>query len=481
MIQNERQLRVAKTQAKKFEEALAGLTAGPPDEKIHPRLRQAQTDAVRAQLEDLRREIADYETLRSGQQSTLEWNSFADLPELLIRARIALGLSQRELAERLKLKEQQIQRYEATAYASASLARLLEVVRALGLEVRGDLALPVSEVSLHQLFDRLKDAGLDRDFVSRRLLPAALSEATAPTTNGRSQVVSVRIAENVGRIYGWQPTALLSREPLRVDARPLAEARFKLPARVNEPRLAAYTVYAHYLALLLLRTVPRIAKEIPTDPRTVRKEILSNYGSLTLLHALRYVWDLGVPILPLADPGSFHGAVWRSAGRNVIVLKQTTRSLARWLFDLLHELRHAGEAPSEQDRTVIEAEESSEDRKTSMAEREASEFAGQVLLDGRADEIARLCAEEAGGDVRRLKGAVQRIAGAEGVAVDALANYLAYRLSLQDINWWGAATNLQPMDANPWAVARNLLLENIDVAALNEADRELLLLALAEE
>jgi hypothetical protein len=62
-----------------------------------------------------------------------------------------------------------------------------------------------------------------------------------------------------------------------------------------------------------------------------------------------------------------------------------------------------------------------------------------------------------------------------------LANYLAYRLSLQDINWWGAATNLQPMDANPWAVARNLLLENIDVAALNEADRELLLLALAEE
>ena len=54
-----------------------------------------------------------------------------DLPQALIRARIASGLSQRELAMRLGLKEQQIQRYEATKYASASLSRVIEVAQAI--------------------------------------------------------------------------------------------------------------------------------------------------------------------------------------------------------------------------------------------------------------------------------------------------------------------------------------------------------------
>lgn len=106
-----------------------------------------------------------------------------------------------------------------------------------------------------------------------------------------------------------------------------------------------------------------------------------------------------------------------------------------------------------------------------------------ILTASRSSSAVRPASRacQAGGDVGRLKGAVQRIAATEGVAVDALANYLAYRLSLQDINWWGAATNLQPTDANPWAVARNVLLEHMDVDVLNDADRQLLLRALAEE
>lgn len=62
----------------------------------------------------------------------LDVTSIERLPQNLIRARIASGLTQRELAARLGVKEQQIQRYEATNYASASLARVLEVARILG-------------------------------------------------------------------------------------------------------------------------------------------------------------------------------------------------------------------------------------------------------------------------------------------------------------------------------------------------------------
>jgi HTH-type transcriptional regulator/antitoxin HigA len=48
----------------------------------------------------------------------------------------AAGLSQEELAAKLGLKPQQIQRYEATDYQGASLERVNAVVRALGLKLR---------------------------------------------------------------------------------------------------------------------------------------------------------------------------------------------------------------------------------------------------------------------------------------------------------------------------------------------------------
>src|SRR5260221_522950 len=58
-----------------------------------------------------------------------------DLPRALIRARIASGMTQEGLARRLGLKAQQVQRYEATEYDSASFARICRVVQALGLRM----------------------------------------------------------------------------------------------------------------------------------------------------------------------------------------------------------------------------------------------------------------------------------------------------------------------------------------------------------
>jgi transcriptional regulator with XRE-family HTH domain len=69
------------------------------------------------------------------------------LPRTLIQARIAAGLSQKELARRLGLKEQQIQRYEATDYASAKLSRLRAVMHALGIELRMESVAVTGEAS----------------------------------------------------------------------------------------------------------------------------------------------------------------------------------------------------------------------------------------------------------------------------------------------------------------------------------------------
>ena len=78
--------------------------------------------------------MREYESRKAGKFPIDELSVVAELATVLIKARIAQGLSQKDLADRIGLKEQQIQRYEATDYASASLARIKEVISALGAE-----------------------------------------------------------------------------------------------------------------------------------------------------------------------------------------------------------------------------------------------------------------------------------------------------------------------------------------------------------
>jgi dephospho-CoA kinase len=73
---------------------------------------------------------------------------------------------------------------------------------------------------------------------------------------------------------------------------------------------------------------------------------------------------------------------------------------------------------------------------------------------------------------------VPKIAKKEGVLVSALANYVAFRLSLQGINWWGTATNLHDNAEDIRTTPRELLLRYVDLNCLNDVDRGLLLRAL---
>ena len=142
MITNERQLKITRAQVMRFEKTLLDLdTRKDATSTLPPLLRQAEREALASQLATLRAEIAEYELLRSGNQRVFDAASFAELPQILIKARIAQGLTQRDLAERLGLKEQQIQRYEGTGYASASLQRVQQVIEALRVQVSERISL----------------------------------------------------------------------------------------------------------------------------------------------------------------------------------------------------------------------------------------------------------------------------------------------------------------------------------------------------
>jgi ribosome-binding protein aMBF1 (putative translation factor) len=135
LIKNDRQFRITKAQAEKFEKVIKD-TAAAPKRVIHPALQKAEMDALKSQLSDLRQDLEEYSALRSGKRKTVALGSFDDLPKTLIQARIASGLTQEELATKLGLKPQQIQRYEATDYHSASMERMNEILRALGVRLR---------------------------------------------------------------------------------------------------------------------------------------------------------------------------------------------------------------------------------------------------------------------------------------------------------------------------------------------------------
>lgn len=143
MIANERQYRITTTQAEKFAQAIADLDARPLEGD--PRMHEMMRAGMAEQLAELRAELDEYEALRDGRVTVLEHVTLDRLGESLIQARIAAGLTQRALAARLNLPEQEIQRYEQSRYEAAGLRRLLDIARALGVQIQARLLLPVAE------------------------------------------------------------------------------------------------------------------------------------------------------------------------------------------------------------------------------------------------------------------------------------------------------------------------------------------------
>ena len=132
MIKNKRQYRIAKAQAAKFDAALKTFgSKSRKDQSTHPKLIKAQKDAIQSQLDSLNGELREYEELQSGRVPAPDLGYIAVVPRDLIRARIACGLTQKDLAKRLGMAEQQIQQYEAKDYESVSLARIAEIAKAI--------------------------------------------------------------------------------------------------------------------------------------------------------------------------------------------------------------------------------------------------------------------------------------------------------------------------------------------------------------
>ena len=143
MIRNEKEYRHSKEQLTELEAELQRLSKGRRSAE-QDRVAPAVIDALRMQIEDLEREISEYEDLKEGRLLSFGADDLDSLGELVTKARIACGLTQAELGEILGMSQQQVQRYERDGWQKISLWRLAETADALGLDLSIRARLPAS-------------------------------------------------------------------------------------------------------------------------------------------------------------------------------------------------------------------------------------------------------------------------------------------------------------------------------------------------
>ncbi len=132
MIKNQKQVKIT-------EEKIKELIKGKEElEKQRGKINNDSFDlslnSFNSMISDLERQMQKYKSLCEGNFHCFQPESLEDISEILISARLAQKISQKELGEKIGVKEQQIQRYEATDYETASWTRIMNI--AIVLELR---------------------------------------------------------------------------------------------------------------------------------------------------------------------------------------------------------------------------------------------------------------------------------------------------------------------------------------------------------
>ena len=133
MIKNQKQAAMVKKEIVGIIDLLAEMDKISKEQKLYLK-QQLQYAVLKSRIEELNLEIEEYEHLTSTNLPTLEMKT-NDLQKAIVSFRIASGLTQKDLADKLEIQEQQIQRYEQNDYLTASFERIIQILNTLEIEV----------------------------------------------------------------------------------------------------------------------------------------------------------------------------------------------------------------------------------------------------------------------------------------------------------------------------------------------------------
>jgi HTH-type transcriptional regulator/antitoxin HigA len=140
IILNEREARRARTVLARAKELLSAKeTLNSARDGVPPNIVKMHQKAITSSRNALSAMLEAYDRIRSGDYTDVakKWDSEPGI--VLIVARIARNLSQSDLASKLGMREQQIQRYEAERYRSISLQNFRRVAAALGVQLKASI------------------------------------------------------------------------------------------------------------------------------------------------------------------------------------------------------------------------------------------------------------------------------------------------------------------------------------------------------
>lgn len=389
-----------------------------------------------------------------------------------------------DLAAISGLTPQTISRIER-GHTDVSFGTLRKILAAMGYslkdlanhEILTEAALPV--LTFNEILRKLNKSGINASLVNK-ILPSEIRSRLVNAKEKLPELLLNEISFHLNRIFGWSGIDLIKNDQLSLTETPAQLAYFKTPSKGNINQIKAYSHYAYYIAKIVNRiNIDPAEYEYPSDIKEFRNVFYQTYKTLDLEKLINYVWDLGISVVPLNDQGVFHGASWNIDGKHVIILKQKNEAHARWIFDLLHELYHVFVHLEENNTSVIEIEDLNPfANNDSMEEKEANAFADQFIFDNDAETIIQEVLEKANYKLDQLKKATLNVSDITGIKADFIANYLAFRLQMNDKNWWSTASSLQILTPSPFDIAKKVLNERVSVETLNSIDKNLLISAL---
>lgn len=483
MIKGGRECAVARSWVEKFESTLAGIDArlerDGPDWML-----EAKRRGLQSKTDDLKRDVAEYEALVSGKVPPADANNLEELPEALIKRRIGLGMTRRKLAERMGVREEEVERHELTDYESAGYARLMEAHAALsaGAERGGWRGDAPSEA---RVLSRIGAAGLGGSFVDECIVvwPCSRGDGAAGAAMYERKLLS-----RLYKIYGWSPDMLAGDDPLEVEP---VRARFRLRAGADRTAANAHARYAEYMAGMLAAGASSggEARRRPVwdDPHSLRVD-LEKGGPITFPRLVECAWNAGIVVghlPPLAFRTAYFGGAGaaaaddEAAGQGAIMLAggEGDAAESELLLDLAHEMYHAGRGPG---CTGAERGE----RAAGEEESKACRFAHAVLVGPRADEMFRACmdrcAPDGGGgeaqDAAMLARAASEAALEGGARADSLAEYVAHRLGGgEPARRWRMAARSLRVGMPEWRrIVVSAIASHADLACLSSSDFALL-------
>jgi HTH-type transcriptional regulator / antitoxin HigA len=129
MIKSDAQRDRTAAQIEGFRRALAKAEVEEPG-KRSAAVRGSYEGMIR-QLED---ELREYDQMKSGELKLPHFERLDQIAPSIVKIRIAKGVSQTELARRLGVSKQVISRYEESNYQTVAIARLQEILDAIGVK-----------------------------------------------------------------------------------------------------------------------------------------------------------------------------------------------------------------------------------------------------------------------------------------------------------------------------------------------------------